>query len=101
MTEFLVHCHIPSHYRPVQEVLAKHEILHWSAFKGTSLETLKSLGLGWGPARLIHIRVLQMKAPVVLSDKLVIDDFLQLCHICQSSARTRCIRETRDLALLD
>ncbi|KAI7942503.1 hypothetical protein MJO28_012530 [Puccinia striiformis f. sp. tritici] len=97
MTEFLVHCHIPSHYRPVQEVLAKHEILHWSAFKGTSLETLKSLGLGWGPARLIHIGVLQMKAPVVLSDKLVIDDFLQLCHICVNHQPVQDVLEKHEI----
>ena len=53
MVEFLQLCHISPDYQPVQEIITKHEIIHWTALQGQTEEVLKELGFDWGPRKLI------------------------------------------------
>jgi hypothetical protein len=57
MDEFLALCEIPLTYQPVQDIIAKHDIFHWSSFQGVSNDDLQSLGLKWGPAQAILVGV--------------------------------------------
>ncbi|KAA1073521.1 hypothetical protein PGT21_014434 [Puccinia graminis f. sp. tritici] len=49
MPAFLRLCMIGSTHQPVQDLIKKYEILHWTAFQGQSQETLLALGFAWGP----------------------------------------------------
>jgi hypothetical protein len=50
---FLTLCEIPLDYQPIRDVIAKHDIFHWTAFEGATEQGLLNLGLKWGPVQSI------------------------------------------------
>jgi hypothetical protein len=50
---FLTICEIPLDYQPIRDVIAKHDIFHWTAFEGATKHDLLNLGLKWGPVQSI------------------------------------------------
>jgi hypothetical protein len=55
LSEFLDFCHIPPDDPHVWALIKKHQIHHWSAFKGVSSFRLESiLKFEFGPAQLIE-----------------------------------------------
>jgi hypothetical protein len=57
MDNFLRMCNIPLNYQPVCNVLSSRKIVHWSALKNLSIESLQTLGFGWGTNQLILVGV--------------------------------------------
>ncbi|KAA1107500.1 hypothetical protein PGT21_016005 [Puccinia graminis f. sp. tritici] len=39
--------------QPIRDVIAKHDIFHWTAFEGAIKDDLLDLGLKWGPVQSI------------------------------------------------
>ena len=54
MGHFLSYCRFPTDDHHILQMVKRHAITDWTAFKNVTQRELWALGLKWGTARLIH-----------------------------------------------